>query len=71
MRIAWRWVLPVAPIVIFFTAGYQEYARDREDQWMRQFRAQQGETFGCLDLWASRAAYENAMRNQYWGYRDC
>ena len=71
MRIAWRWVLPIVPLFLFAVAGYKDYSRDRGDAWMRQFRAQRGETFGCFDLWASRAAYEDVVHGEYWEYRDC
>jgi hypothetical protein len=71
MKIAWRWVLPVVPLIVLFAAGYEDYARDRENPHMQYFRAHYGETFGCVHLWASKEVYEDDKKNGWGGYADC
>lgn len=71
MRIAWRWVLPIVPLIIFAAAGYQDYARERQDPRMQRLRARYGENFSCLRLWASREVYEEDLRDGWGPNLDC
>jgi hypothetical protein len=71
MRIAWRWVLPVVPLLLLFSAGYEDYSRDRSNVHMQRLRAKYGENFSCLHLWASREAYEDDKKNGWGAAADC
>jgi hypothetical protein len=71
MRIAWRWVLPVVPLLVFVAAGYQDYARDRQNPHMQWLRAHYGENFSCFRLWGSREVYEDDLRNGWGTNADC
>jgi hypothetical protein len=71
MRIAWRWVLPIVPLMILAMAGRESHVRDGDDPRLRQYRAQYGEIFSCQHLWASREAYEEDKKSGWGPGFDC
>ena len=71
MRVAWRWVLPIVPLLVLATAGRESHLRDQDDPRFRQYRALYGERFSCQHLWASREAYEDDRKSGWGPGFDC
>jgi len=69
MRIAWRWVLPVVPLLLVAVVGIKSY-RFLHREPMPGFYARM-ERFDCVLLWGSRDAYQEYQQAQLAMSFDC
>ena len=61
MRIAWRWILPVVPLIVLILAGLENYHRLHSDLMEVPANVRpylyRGERYGCFPLWNAREDY--------------
>jgi hypothetical protein len=62
MRITWRWVLPVVPLLFLYVTWHAERRREHFLRGLDMYHTTQGEGFRGITLWASQEAYQQHVR---------